>query len=152
MTLGCAGCAEIAGFIALAGYDGDVDDPTCVVVVDGVHYRDEGAGLKHGGNMEVRGGGGQVKLYPLNQLERVAGATGISVDQIRGSSRRTEVVLARHVAMYLLREEAHCTLAYIGRILGGRDHSTVLHGCRRVETIKDSDPLFRTVFERLRDA
>jgi len=34
--------------------------------------------------------------------------------------------------MYLLREETGCSLAQIGRELGGRDHSTVIHACQRV--------------------
>lgn len=45
---GCDGCLEAVAFLAIAGYQGDLDQPTCVVVVDGDHYRDERSGLKHG--------------------------------------------------------------------------------------------------------
>ncbi|HLA19178.1 MAG TPA: helix-turn-helix domain-containing protein, partial [Dehalococcoidia bacterium] len=41
---------------------------------------------------------------------------------------------ARHIAMYLLRDDAQLQLKDIGRLLGNRDHSTVIHGCRKIST------------------
>ena len=51
---------------------------------------------------------------------------------LSGRRRDARTTLARHVAMYLLREDAHLALTLIGRALGGRDHSTVLHGRNRI--------------------
>ena len=45
--------------------------------------------------------------------------------------------------MYLLREEAHMTASAIGRLLGGKDHSTVLHACNRISTQMDVEPHLR---------
>ena len=52
---GCAGCLEAAAFLTVTGYQGDVGYPTCVTIVDGDHYRDECAGLKHGRPQRRRG-------------------------------------------------------------------------------------------------
>jgi chromosomal replication initiator protein len=47
------------------------------------------------------------------------------------------------VAMYLSRKLTTRSLPEIGRRFGGRDHTTVLHACRRIEALIDEDPLFR---------
>ena len=63
---------------------------------------------------------------------------------IRGKSRGGKIVSARQMAMYLLREELGVSLAEIGRLLGGRDHSTVLHSCNRVaDNLEKNDRLRR---------
>ncbi|HEX2325410.1 MAG TPA: DnaA/Hda family protein [Chloroflexota bacterium] len=72
------------------------------------------------------------------------GATfGVPVGELKGRRRDKEVVLPRQVAMYLLRHETGASLAEIGAVLGGRDHSTVIHGCERVATALESDPRLR---------
>ena len=56
------------------------------------------------------------------------------------SQRRTQaVVRPRQVAMYLARRLTPKSLPEIGRHMGGRDHTTVLHGCRRIEELARSD-------------
>ncbi len=56
----------------------------------------------------------------------------LSLDDLLGKSRAKKVVRARHIAMYLAREETDATLPQIGDALGGRDHSTILHGCQKI--------------------
>jgi chromosomal replication initiator protein len=51
---------------------------------------------------------------------------------LTGRDRARQLTYARQIAMYLLREEARRPLAEIGRLLGGRDHATVLHGCTKI--------------------
>jgi len=51
---------------------------------------------------------------------------------IRGSRRLKLVVLARQMVMYLLRKELRLSLKEVGRLLGGRDHTTVLHGQEKI--------------------
>ncbi|MFN2521399.1 MAG: helix-turn-helix domain-containing protein, partial [Candidatus Limnocylindria bacterium] len=58
---------------------------------------------------------------------------GVPVEQLRGKARDRQIVLPRQVAMYLMREETEAPLLRIGEALGGRDHSTVLHGCDKIE-------------------
>jgi chromosomal replication initiator protein len=64
----------------------------------------------------------------------VATYFSISPSSLSGPSRAKPIAEARHIAMYLLREDAQLSLKAIGRLLGNRDHSTVIHGCRKVST------------------
>lgn len=65
-------------------------------------------------------------------LTAVARHFGVTMDALLGKSRNQQIAWARQVAMYLLREETDASLFAIGRHLGGRDHTTIMHGCARV--------------------
>ncbi|HET8905381.1 MAG TPA: chromosomal replication initiator protein DnaA [Ktedonobacterales bacterium] len=65
-------------------------------------------------------------------LAAVARHFALTVDDLRGKSRNHQIAWARQVAMHLLREETDASLFVIGRQLGGRDHTTIMHGCARV--------------------
>lgn len=65
-------------------------------------------------------------------LEAVSAVTAIGLGDLSGRSRSRNVTYARHLAMYLLKEDARMTVAEIGRLLGNRDHSTVLAGIQRI--------------------
>lgn len=67
-------------------------------------------------------------------LERVAQYFNTTPHALTGPSRVKPIAEARHIAMYLLREDAQLPLKAIGHLLGGRDHSTVIHGCRKAST------------------
>ncbi|MCA9038841.1 MAG: ATP-binding protein [Planctomycetaceae bacterium] len=58
---------------------------------------------------------------------------GVNVSEIRSAARDKKLVLARQCAMFLAREVAHKSLQEIARYFGGRNHSTVIHSCRRFE-------------------
>ena len=66
--------------------------------------------------------------------ERTAEAFGISVEAMLSSSRTGDVTWPRQVAMYLARELTAQSLPAIGRAFGGRNHTTVMHACRRTAT------------------
>ncbi len=72
---------------------------------------------------------------------------GITLADIRGPSRRKSTVQARSVAMYLSRHLTGKSLAEIGKHFSGRDHTTVLHSCRKIETQRDED---QTISEAIR--
>jgi chromosomal replication initiator protein len=65
--------------------------------------------------------------------QRVAEGFGISRAELVGSSRAATPLRARQVAIFLTRELTDLSLPQIGRLYGGRDHSTVLNSLRRVE-------------------
>ena len=69
---------------------------------------------------------------PASVLDKVGSRFGLTTQQLSGPSRSHDIAYARHLAMYLLREHGHLPLTHIGQLLGGRDHSTVLYGCRRI--------------------
>ena len=63
--------------------------------------------------------------------EQTCEAFGISMDDLLSSSRAQPVAFARQVAMYLARELTDATLPAIGRAFGNRNHTTVMHACKR---------------------
>ena len=64
-------------------------------------------------------------------------------------SRSRDVVNARNIAMYLIRRMTNLSLVDIGKIFGGRDHSTVLHSLENVEKKMRSDPAFAEVVKEI---
>jgi chromosomal replication initiator protein len=72
--------------------------------------------------------------------------------ELTGRSRTKDVVLPRQVAMYLLRAETDASLLEIGAELGGRDHTTVLHGIRQVERSLATDSTLRSQVLAVRES
>ena len=64
----------------------------------------------------------------------------LRLGDLRGTSRRRPVVAARDVAIYLCRQLTRESLGRIGEYFGGRDHTTVLHACRKTEELLQSRP------------
>ncbi len=69
---------------------------------------------------------------PESILGAVARHFGVGLPDLRGRARNQKVVAPRHLAMYLLREDARLSLPQIGTLLGGRDHTSVIHACEKV--------------------
>ena len=69
--------------------------------------------------------------------ERIAMAVSdyydVDIEALRGQKRDRAIVVPRQIAMYLMREETDVSLLRIGAELGGRDHSTVLHACKKID-------------------
>jgi chromosomal replication initiator protein len=65
-------------------------------------------------------------------LRTVAGYFSIPVEELTNKKRDKKTALARHVAIYLLREGYNCSLSQIGKELGGRNHATILHGYEKI--------------------
>ncbi len=74
----------------------------------------------------------------------------LRLSELRSSLRRRALVTARGVAVYLARNTGGKSLQEIGRYFGGRDHSTVLHSCRKIEELSASDPAIHEALVRLR--
>ncbi len=67
----------------------------------------------------------------------------LDVKDFHSPQRARRVARPRQVAMFLARKLTTRSLPEIGRRFGGRDHTTVLHACRRIEALCEEDPLFR---------
>lgn len=81
-------------------------------------------------------------------LEVAASYFGISTAELIGRNRSARVALARQIIMFVMREETGASLPQIGQALGGRDHTTVMHGCEKIAGELSSDPeLARTISE-----
>lgn len=66
----------------------------------------------------------------------VAERHGLTFQQLISPHRVTSIARPRQIAMYVMREVCpHLSLPAIGRLLGGRDHTTILHGVQRIEAL-----------------
>ena len=77
---------------------------------------------------------------PAQIIEVICRYFDLTQDALLSKSREKRVAYPRQLAMYLMRELAHRSLVEIGAALGGRDHSTVHHGWRRMERSLAIDP------------
>ena len=70
-------------------------------------------------------------------IEKIQKATcrqfNVSLEDLKSRSRSTNVVLPRHIAMYLCYRRTKASYALIGQKFGGRNHSTVLHALKSIE-------------------
>jgi chromosomal replication initiator protein len=82
-------------------------------------------------------------------VEAAASEFGVGTDEILARDRRPNVAMARQVAMYLARELTSCSLPEIGRRIGGRNHTTVVHAVNRVRTAMGIDPAVNTAVDNL---
>jgi chromosomal replication initiator protein len=74
---------------------------------------------------------------------------GVQPDSLLARDRRPTVATARQVAMYLARELTEHSLPEIGRGIGGRNHTTVLHAVNRISAAMRSDPAVRKAVDNL---
>ena len=75
----------------------------------------------------------------------------LKLAELQSASRSRAVVTARGIAMYLARTLTNHSLDQIGHYFGGRDHTTVSHGCRKTVELLEAEPAFRQVVSGLRD-
>ena len=64
---------------------------------------------------------------------------GVDLKNLNGTSRQAEVVMARQIAMYLIRQLTQSSLPTIGKAFGGKDHSTVLHAINKINKLVVQD-------------
>jgi chromosomal replication initiator protein len=83
-------------------------------------------------------------------VDAAAQEFGVRREDLLARDRRPDVATARQVAMYLARELTDHSLPEIGRGIGGRNHTTVLHAVNRVTASLRVDPGFRSSVDRLR--
>jgi chromosomal replication initiator protein len=89
-------------------------------------------------------------VTPDGVRERVAAAWGVTPEALQSKRRTKDLTVPRQVAMYLIKELFDLQLVEIGRLFGGRDHSTVIHSLAKVEEEMASDEAFRKRVEELR--
>lgn len=70
----------------------------------------------------------------------VCRAYGISLTELVSARRPLAAVMPRQIAMYLMRQLTTQSMPMIGRSMGGRDHTTVLHSVRKIEALRKTDP------------
>jgi chromosomal replication initiator protein len=82
------------------------------------------------------------RLTPERVLGLVSDRYGIRVDALISARRTKTIALPRQIAMYLLRQLTELSLVEIGRLFGGRDHTTVMYACDKVAEMIGRDSVF----------
>jgi chromosomal replication initiator protein len=91
--------------------------------------------------LRITGAGTKTSIEDIQR--KTAEFYKLDVRDFHSPQRARRVARPRQVAMYLARKLTTRSLPEIGRRFGGRDHTTVLHACRRVEELCNEDPLFK---------
>ncbi len=75
----------------------------------------------------------EVKVRPIKVVSTVAKYFDYRNKDLLGTSRKADLVVARHIAMFLLRDTLNIQLEKVGEIMGGRDHTTVMHAVEKMK-------------------
>jgi len=81
--------------------------------------------------------------------DAVASYFGFDVEELKSSKRTADIALARQVAMYLSRELTESSLQQIGMAFNKKDHTTVLHACRKIEEMLKEDLKMKKIVDNL---
>ncbi len=93
----------------------------------------------------------QIEASPEAVINAVADVFDISVEELKGNSRRREISLARQVGMYLMRQHTDLSLPKIGEEFGGKDHTTVMYSCDKIAQLRNTDPTLGQTLRQLSD-
>ncbi|RCK72993.1 MAG: Chromosomal replication initiator protein DnaA [Anaerolineae bacterium] len=91
------------------------------------------------------------EIKPEEVIEAVCQLYNIPQQRLLSAERSREVALPRQIAMYLLHKEAQCSLPQIGELLGGRDHTTILYGCEKIEDLLERNEQLRRQVAQIRE-
>jgi chromosomal replication initiator protein len=88
--------------------------------------------------------------FDVHDIQRIVSRHfNVTEESLRGKRRTDTIAFPRQIGMYIARTLTDLSLAEIGAKFGGRDHTTVLHACQKIEALMSSDPEVRGVIEEL---
>ena len=90
------------------------------------------------------------EITPQLIIEVVSEHYHISVDQMISKNRSSDIAKPRQIAMYLCKNMTSNSLDVIGSLLGGRDHSTIIHGIKKVTEEYESNENVRNTIETIK--
>ncbi len=91
------------------------------------------------------------KLSEVKIIDVVSNYYSLTPTQLTGNIRTSQIALARHIAMYLMRNLLDDSFDKIGSAFGGKDHSTVMSACKNVEKGLKINPTLQTVINELKE-
>ena len=74
----------------------------------------------------------------------------VTPEQLKSKKRSREIAFPRQVAMFLCRELTGMSLPRIGQVFGGRDHTTVMHACDKIQTEMDTNSEVRRAISEMK--
>lgn len=94
----------------------------------------------------------EVTRVTVERIQHEVGTEfGVSLDGLKSRKRTKSLTVPRQVAMYLCRQLTDLPLVEIGQAFGGRDHTTVIHACDKIESEIQQDRTMRLRVEQLRE-
>lgn len=97
----------------------------------------------------LNAGAPKLEASPETIIQAVAEVFGISIEDLKGNSRRREISVARQVGMFLMRQHTALSLPKIGNQFGGKDHTTVIYSCEKVADLQRTDPEIAQTLRKL---
>ena len=83
-------------------------------------------------------------------IEVVAEHYNLKTSDLASVTKKKTIAYPRQIAMYLCRELTNVPLVTVGELLGGRDHSTVIHGCEKISTELQTNEQLKSTIDSLR--
>lgn len=90
-------------------------------------------------------------ITPKRLMEIVTTYYDITIEDVLGKSREQRLAFPRQVAMFLLRNEAKCSFPAIGEHIGGRDHTTAMHACSKINGLLKKDEQLKRDLSLIRE-
>lgn len=91
-----------------------------------------------------------VKPISVDMIQKaVANYYNVSLFDLKNTRRNKNIVLPRQIAMYLARQMTNLSLPEIGASFGGKDHTTVLHSCKKIEKELNANAQLKSALDRL---
>lgn len=93
----------------------------------------------------------KVDATPEAILSIIADEFDVTIEDLKGNSRRREISWARQVGMYLMRQHTELSLPRIGEEFGGKDHTTVMYSCEKITQLKQTDQNLALTLRKVSD-
>ena len=93
----------------------------------------------------------KVQVSPETILMAIADAFNVSIEDLKGNSRRREISWSRQIGMYLMRQHTDLSLPRIGEEFGGKDHTTVMYSCEKITQLREKDATLAQTLRQLSD-
>lgn len=95
---------------------------------------------------------GKEKIINVRTIQKEAASFfHLKVSDLKSKKRNKNIVLARHLAMFLCRELTDISLPEIGKNFGGKDHTSVIHACKKINSQLKTDPNISHIVKQLKD-
>lgn len=92
-----------------------------------------------------------IEHSPDKILQSVCKFFNISKADIIGAGRQKDIALARQVTMWFYKNELEMSYPTIGKLFSGRDHTTIMHGCNKIDSLLNSDSRFKEKIEIIKN-
>lgn len=89
------------------------------------------------------------EVTPEKIIKTTASVFGLKPQDLKGEKRMRKYVLARQTAMFLCRKLANLSFPEIGEVIGGKDHSTVIHSCKKISSLIQKDAELKSKIDKI---